>query len=392
MSTLQKKTNTPLQEIKSFSYPKLYTGVEWYVGFMAFDPVRNQMRRKKIKVNFIEKIGERRRYADGLMKRLIKKLEDGWNPWIESENEKAYHKFSDVCLHYKKHIAKLEADGILRPDTYRDYISQLRNIETWNEEYKNPITYIYQFDRSFIVDLLEEMYIGRGNSAVTRNNYLTFVRVFCSFLLEHQYLQINPADGIAFLRKSKIKKVRTVLEEKDVVKLCKYLETKNKHFLLASYILHYCFVRPKEMSYIQLKHIDLSKQTLYIPGNISKNGNNGTVTLPIKVIHLMLELEVFNNPSNYFLFADKFKPGREHKYSKQFTDYWSGTVRKELKFPNSYQFYSLKDTGITEMLRKYDTLTVRDQARHSSIEMTNKYTPQGVDKANPLITQHEGAF
>lgn len=129
MPTLQKKISTPLDQIKSFTYPKLYTGVEWYVGFMAFDPVLNKLRRKRIKVNFVEGIGARRKYADGLMKRLAKKLEDGWNPWIESENEKAYHTFKDVCDHYRRYITKLEADGILRPDTYRDYTSQLRNIE-----------------------------------------------------------------------------------------------------------------------------------------------------------------------------------------------------------------------------------------------------------------------
>lgn len=297
-----------------------------------------------------------------------------------------------MCQHYRKYIAKLEADGILRPDTYRNYTSQLRNIEAWNNEKKNPIVYIYQFDRIFITDLLEEMYVGRGNSAVTRNNYLTFVRIFCSFLLDHQYIQINPSEGIAFLSKKKMKKIRTVIEEKDIIRLCDYLERNNKHFLLACYILHYCFVRPKEMSYIKLSDISIKKQTLFISGDISKNRDSAIVTIPEKVIHLMLELEIFNNPPEFYLFSETFQPGRTHKYSKQFTDYWALTIRKQLNFPMKYQFYSLKDTGITEMLRRYDTLTVRDQARHSSIEMTNKYTPHDVIRANPLITKHEGAF
>lgn len=394
MSTLQKKQkNNKQNEIMSFTFPRLVTGKEWYIIFYAFDPAKDAMRRKRIKLNHIEKITERRQYAAGRIKQIFKELDQGWNPWIEDQNEKAFRKFEDVCQQYRIYIDKLQADGILRPDTHRDYTSQLRNIETWNKEKnKNSITYIYQFNKSFISDLLEEMYIGRGNSAVTRNNYLTFVRIFCTFLLEKQYLHTNPSEGISFLRKSKIKKIRTVIEEKDIIKLCNYLEKNNKHFLLASYILHYCFVRPKEMSYIQLKHFDLKKQTLYIPGDVSKNGNSATVTLPTKIIHLMLDLEVFKHPSSYYLFGDKFKPNAEHKYSKQFTDFWSKTIRKELNFPDTYQFYSLKDTGITEMLRKYDPLTVRDQARHSSIEMTNKYTPQGVDRANPLIVQHEGVF
>lgn len=31
-----------------------------------------------------------------------------------------------------------------------------------------------------------------------------------------------------------------------------------------------------------------------------------------------------------------------------------------------------------------------DQARHSSIEMTNKYTPWNLDKANPELKKHDG--
>lgn len=55
-----------------------------------------------------------------------------------------------------------------------------------------------------------------------------------------------------------------------------------------------------------------------------------------------------------------------------------------------YKFYSLKDTGITAMLRKHDVLTVRDQARHSSIDITNIYTPQDVRAANEKLKEWEG--
>lgn len=47
MSTLQNNQNPSINKVKAFTYPKLYTGVEWYVGFMAFDPAKGTMRRKK---------------------------------------------------------------------------------------------------------------------------------------------------------------------------------------------------------------------------------------------------------------------------------------------------------------------------------------------------------
>ena len=58
--------------------------------------------------------------------------------------------------------------------------------------------------------------------------------------------------------------------------------------------------------------------------------------------------------------------------------------QKRFKASAQYKFYSLKDTGITNMLRHYDVLSVRDQARHSSILMTDIYTPHDIQEANDL--------
>jgi hypothetical protein len=96
--------NKVLKSIIGYTYPELYTGKEWYVGFYAFDPVRNQMRRKKIKINFVKKISDRRRYGESLKRRIALQLESGWNPWIDVEQGKAYSTFSDVLSHYKKYI------------------------------------------------------------------------------------------------------------------------------------------------------------------------------------------------------------------------------------------------------------------------------------------------
>ena len=43
-----KSENSSIKEIIGYSYPKLYTGKEWYIGFNAFDPASGNMRRKKI--------------------------------------------------------------------------------------------------------------------------------------------------------------------------------------------------------------------------------------------------------------------------------------------------------------------------------------------------------
>lgn len=388
----QNLKNGSIKEIIGYSYPKLYTGKEWYIGFTAFDPASGQMRRKKIKLNHIEKITERRKFASGLIYRLSKQLENGWNPWIEAENSKAYHKFNDVCERYKNYLQKLFNDGNLREKTLYGYTSMLRMFITWNEARKVPITYIYQFDMMLASDFLDFIYIDRNNSIRTRNNYLTWLSTFDAYLVQHSYTKTKATEGIASIKRNSSKKDREVIDDRDMIRLHDYLEKENKHFLLASYILHYALIRPKEMSALHLSDFNLAKQTIFISGEISKNKKSAVVTLPAKVIRLMVDLDIFKHPGNYFLFSENFRPGSQHKSEKAFRDFWDRKVRKALNFPKTYKFYSLKDTGITAMLRRCDTLTVRDQARHSSILMTNTYTPQDIQNANDLLLNYEGKF
>lgn len=388
------KKHADLQEVISYTPPQLYTGKEWFVGFMAFDPAQGKLHRKKIKLNRISGITVRRKYANDLIIRLNEKLKKGWNPWIEAENEKSYHTFEDACFHYEKVLAALAQKEDIESDTLDAYMSYLRNVKKYNRQREIPITYIYQLNSEWIRDFLEHIYIDRGNTAQTRDNYLAWLRLFSTFLVEHQYQSKKPTEGITILGKRKYKKQRTVIKNEDLIRLSKLLNERHKHYLLACYILYYCFIRPKEMALIKIEHISVYHKTIYIPAKNAKNDSEGVITLPKKVIELMLDLEVFKNPSGYFLFSNDFMPGAEHVESKRFRDFWLRTVRPNLKFPAEYKFYSLKDSGITNLLRdrSIDRLSVRDQARHSSILITDLYTPHDIQEANSLIEQHKGVF
>lgn len=381
-----------LLQILQYTPPTLYTGKEWYIGFYAFDPAADRMRRKKIKLNFIKKSSERRIYAQGLMKRLNAQLLEGWNPWINAENGNAYHTMEDVFIHYRKWADKMFVDNIFRKDTYDSYISYLKNIDDWNSRRKNPSKYIYQFDSAFVRSFLDHIYIDRGNTPQTRDNYLGFIRAFSTWLVGNQYLKTKPTEGILMFGKKSRKKQRTVISEVDMMRIKEYAARNNPHFLLACYVLFYCFIRPKEMSKIKIEDISITRQTLFIPDDNAKTRKDGIVTLPQKVIQLMIDLRIFDNPAHFYLFSDNCMPGENQRMEKQFRDYWSLRVRKDLKLPATYKFYSLKDTGITSMLRRFPSITVRDQARHASILMTDTYTPHDIQSANDLIAKHETDF
>lgn len=379
-------------QIIGFTPPKLYTGARWYIGFYAYDPITGRLKRKTIKINRIAGHKERRAYANGLIKRINQQLNEGWNPWVESISSDAFLLFNDVIDRYKKYIDRMFIAGTYREETYKSYLSYIKNLCNWNSSRSIPIKYIYQFDKHFISAFLDYLYLDREVSTQTRDNYLAFLRVISSWLIQNGIMKERPTDGIKSFGKRSHKKQRTIIPDNDIIRLQEYLLQKNKHFLLACYILHYCFIRPKEMSQLRISNFSIKNKTVFIPGSISKNRQDGTVTLPNKITKLMIELGIFNHCGQEYLFSEGFMPGNRYKSEKTFRDYWLNHIVRDLKFPKEYKFYSLKDTGITSMLRQYDRLTVRDQARHSSILMTDIYTPHDIQEANHLIVAHKGIF
>nr|DAT41411.1 MAG TPA: Integrase [Caudoviricetes sp.] len=389
---LSTKKDAALQEIMSYTIPEYREGKDCHIAFYAFSPADGKMKRKKIRLNHIGGKTARKKYASALVHRLTMKLEEGWNPWIEAENSMAYHTLESVSDRYCDYLKKLYNDDGLREHTLYDYQNKLRMLLDWNRRKKIPITYVYQLDRRFINDFLDYIYIERGNSIRTRNNYLVWMKVFTGWLVQRAYLKENPTNGIISIKQRGHQKDRDVISEPDMVRLSDYLDRKNKYFKLACYLLHYVFIRPKEMANLRLKDFSLQKQTILISGEYSKNRKSETVTLPKKVIMLMLELNIFDNPSHYYLFSKDFKPGEVQKSEKNFRDFWQRHVRRDLGFSIRYKFYSLKDTGITNMLKSCDAKTVRDQARHSNIAITDIYTPHDIKEANELLLNYEGRF
>ena len=71
---------------------------------------------------------------------------------------------------------------------------------------------------------------------------------------------------------------------------------------------------------------------------------------------------------------------------KTFTHQWI-KMRDELQLPKEYQLYSLRDTGINEMLEQgIPALDVMQAAGHSDLAMTTRYAnhknPELINKLN----------
>ena len=354
----------------SYTLPKLHTGKNWYIDFMCLDPAEGVMRRKKYMLDSIEKITARKRRAADMIALLTARLSSGWNPWAEVESERQYAKFVDVTEQYIRYIDKLRSVGTMKLKTAYDYQSRLNTLSEYNDTRAYPIIYMYQFDQLFISDFLDYILLDRDSSARTRNNYRTWLSAFCSWLQEKKYMEHNPVERIKSLPEDK--KFRKALSKVDLERLHDYLNETNRHFLLACQMEYYTFIRPDELSNIRLRDINITDQKVFVSSAISKNRRDGMVGLNDSIIRLMIELEIFNDDSDCYLFGRDFKPSTKKADSRIFREYFN-KVRAFLKFGKEYQFYSLKDSGIRDLANAAGIVVARDQARHTDISTTNKY-------------------
>ena len=366
------------------------------VSFYAFDPESGMLKRKLVRLNrelkHIKGKRAKREYADGVASRIRDELKAGWNPWMQQSDTVVYVRWDDACDRYKEYLTKQLNEHNMRPDTVVGYLSRHKILREWVARECRNVRYAYQFDKRLVDAFLDYVFLKRDNTIRTRNNYLNWLKSFATWMMQKSFIEDDPTKGIAQMKNRSGKKNRDVIPDGVLKGIHDYLETHNRHYLLACYLLHYLFVRPREIANVKIEDFSLHNKTLLLHGDVAKNWQDAVVTLPKHVIELMLDLDVFQSPGSYYLFSDDFKPGKDFRSEKCFRDYWL-KIRKDLKFSDRYKFYSLKDTGITNMLRaNTDVLSVRDQARHSSILITDMYTPKDIKQANELLVRYKGVL
>ena len=271
-----------------------------------------------------------------------------------------------ILTHYRRHIERLP-----KASTRNDYTKRLTMLERFAS--MNGITAVENLD---FVAFLDWVYIERGVSPRTHNNYRTWCKSFCKWMLHQHYISGDPLLDVPPLKEPP--KVRQPLPPSELKRVREYLNERNRHFLLAVMMEYYCFIRPDELSNIRIGDIDAKAHAIYVRAEISKNGKAEMVGLNNAVLSLMRELHVLRSPKDWYLFSMRCRPGATKLHSRMFRDRWA-RLRKRLDLPKEYQFYSLKDSGIRDLANAEGIVIARDQARHSSVAVTNKYL-QGRDR------------
>ena len=359
---------------------KLTQGKEWFISYSVLSPCTNKLKRIRIKMNHIKPERLRLKVSKDYIQEINTKLMLGWNPLLERIAPKAYVKLFCVLDTFTeiKH-KEMECNSI------RSYDSFIKTIKKWlldNDFDEN--SYICNFNKKTATDFLTYIDANPKISARTYNNYLLFCRTLFNWICEHNYLNDNPFNSFRKKNRKYIKKTRRSLTKAEVHSLFDYLENENREYLVMCMLCYYCFMRPKEIALLKVSDIDIDKQVINVRAEIAKNDNDSVRTIPDAMISVIKELKLQKH-EDYYLFSNgpgyTFKPGKKLLNSRKMAKYWSDHIRPALNFDMEIQFYSLKDTGITNMITAGVPIpVVQHQADHSSIEMTAIYVAKRKDE------------
>ena len=357
---------SPIIPMVAFKPAELRIGTDWLIVYYAKDPQSDKLVRFRNRVPKMSNKKERLRFAQKMIDTLNEQLYSGWSPYMGNLTEV---KTIDYCFdYYLKTLSKELSDGVKRKSTYNNYKYFITAFTEYLSIYQKNVKFISDISTLICDHFLDRIYIEKEKSARTYNFYLMCMRTFFNFCLSKGFIKESP------VKKTKTKsikeKTRVVLNEKEKAKLA-LLKEENFHFYVFCMTTYYCFIRPNELKKLKVENVNIEKNYMTIPSSISKNRKTENVTIPNIFIEELKE-HIGKASKDLFLFGKKFVPGKQAVTNLFY--HWEN-VRKKYGFRKEVQFYSLKDTGITDMLNAgVPAIKVRDQARHSDLKITEIYT------------------
>lgn len=360
---------------------ELRKGKDWLIVYYAKNPVTDKLERQRLRVPPAKNQKERERNAKKIIETINNRLYEGWSPFVESVDS-FYTDFSTCANVFLKRIQLDIKKGLKREDTLRAYKSYISMINKFIDETDYQMKFVIQFNKAFAVKYLDWLLYERDVSNETWNNHLNFLGNFGSWLIERGYIKELPT--LTIKRKPKQPKKRSVISKEDKQKLLAYLHEELFSFFVLSIMTNLCLVRRTELTKLKVENVKLNKSVIVIPCTASKSKKEEVVTIPDSVARfLAIHLQEANN-SDYLFSSNEFRPGKIKLQPKKISDTFS-KYRKFLKLSENITFYSLKDTGITDLFNLgIPSFKIKNQARHSELRTTEIYAHKNLSADEDL--------
>lgn len=386
--------------IKGYTLPELKTNPSgWYIDYYVVNPIKGK-ERKRVKVNRHKDLRTRKLEARLTMQELVEKLQAGWRPWHDDFSSRAI-----TTMRAALDLWDRTKERQLRHSSPYSYQSMTNVLREWlTREGALDIT-VAAFNRNHAVRFLNYADSERGVRNRTYNNYLVFFGMLFKWMIEQDMRTDNPFAG--FAKRKKEQKSRTYLNEQDREELAEWIAANDPDLWMPVLFIYGTLIRPGELRRLRVHHVDLERQVVVLPAEETKSGTERCPAIPDWMKEELIRMELHKQPGKAWLLGSRLVPS-EKSIARNTLNRRFMRARKALGWPASKQLYSLRDTGIIQLIRDgVDLLSVKQQAGHEELSTTNAYVkhafPNGpvqvrekstpLQSTTPMVAQpfHRGA-
>ena len=350
-----------------------------HIEYYVYNPVTMKMERQRIRLEKLShQFKNRSQYKQMVMQLMMNftgKLAGGWTPYGENQNVAEYTPINKAIEAY---IADKSRD--LRKASMVSYISVAKIFVEWlitQNIHEMASHLLSQRTCQRFMDELRDRPKFNNN---TYNTYLKKYRACFAWMVDRGYCKENPFEKIKTLKKQeKIRQLIPVDARETVVNHVR--TSKHPNYEIVMHLIFTSLIRPSEIERLQVRDVDLKNKCIHIPANKAKTHKDRDAALSDTCIAMLIPL--LSKPGilpTWYLINSNYECGPEPCYHGMFKKHWM-KIRKDCGLPDEMQLYSLKDSGITEMLEAGVSINqVKEAAGHADISTTNKYIGKDTEK------------
>ena len=360
----------------------------YHVEYHYLDKITGKLMRKRFYLNRIVKAytkrSDRINHARRIVHELNCKLQHGWTPFFETEDQRLY---TPPLQLRKLYLANKQRD--VRDATFTSYSSMTRMFNEWVDGCNRSGKVTGNFLKYDAVCYMDYVY-SKGYSNRTYNNTLKGMRAFFSWAVEHCYCKENPFANIK--TKTKEAKKRIIIDEKHRKKIAEYFSIEDPQMLIVCKLVYNSAMRPKEIANLKIEDLRLDRRYIVVRDTNAKNKKARCATITADVIEYLKRFEEY--PGEFYLFGmnKNLKPSDRRCAISAFAKRWD-KMRSLLKLPQEMQLYSLRDTGMIDLLHAgVDELSVQHHFDHSDLSIQAIYTNHHDPNLNERIFTNAPKF
>jgi len=366
---------------------RVVKGHRWYIDYTVYDPETGteQRRRRDFDLNDIENLEVREAVALILCKYLplLERPRPDPAPPQSAGPEPMTIKAA------LQQISDIKQGATSARSTRKDYRSACDKLREWMERQGHANRPAPDFGRQHARAYWDHLCTGKTKKGTlmggkTLNNKLTLLRAVWSEMLAREMVRENVFQWIKPAREQE--KARRAFTDAEKQAVAAEIE-KTDYWMFRGVLLQYfCYIRPIELTRLRFRDFDLGMGVVTVDVHKGKEYHKRVATIPASIMHYFVDGKFETYPGNYFVFGlvktgkgqhdvlpstvacCENRPYKRHrKVLERLRD------RGELHDLDGLTWYSWKDTGISRNANETSPLSTRDQAGHSSFDMTLKY-------------------